>query len=200
MIYLLTMLMNLFGFLTAPILFPIAYLLRSVSVFRNHILWVYYDDEDEFGYDVYWFKPHLRNGFKKAYLWCAIRNPAWNLHTLSMLKGPAVDYVFLKPKGILQKNSEILKPNLYSIAGLKYEDDYGSYLDNKGPILSLKYSIIGSQFVRFYNIKTGKKYWRYSYANRLIDNIWIEFQIGYSTRATFRLKIKKIKKSKLWIG
>lgn len=194
MIYLLIMLVNLVGFLTAPIVFPIAYLLKSLRVFRNHILWIYYDDEDEFGYDVYWFKPHLRNGFKKAYLWCAIRNPAWNLHTLSMLKGSDMDYIFLKPKGVLQKNGEVLKPNLYYIAGLKYEDEHGSYLDNKGPILSTKYSIIGSQFVKFYNIKTGKKYWRYSYANRLIYNIWIELQIGYSTRATFRLKIKKIKR------
>lgn len=188
------MLVNLFGFLTAPFVFPFVYLLREVDLFRNCLLWIYYDDEDGFGYGVDWWMRGRSRGFWTAFKWTAIRNPAWNLHTLSMLKGSDMDYVFLKPKGILQREGKILKPNLYYIGGLKYEDEYGSYLDNKGSILSLKYSIIGSQFVKFYSIKTDKEYWRYSYANRLIDNIWVELQIGYSTRATFRLKIKKIKR------
>ena len=192
--WLLVMIINLIGFLTAPIVFPIAYLFRNVDLIRNKILWIYYDDEDEYASDVYWFKPNMRNGFFKAYLWCAIRNPAWNLQAMSLLKGSYTDYLFLKPKGTLQKNGDILKPDLYTTAVLKYEDENGTYLDNQGPILSFRYSIIGSQFVRFYNIKTNQKYWRYSFANNVVNNIWIELQIGYTTRPSFRLKFKNINK------
>lgn len=76
------MLINLLGFLTAPIIFPIAYLLRDIKLFRNYILWIYYDDEDDFGFNVSWWMRDKKPSFWMAYKWCAIRNPAWNLHTL----------------------------------------------------------------------------------------------------------------------
>jgi hypothetical protein len=185
---------NLFGFITAPIVFPLAYLLKDVKIVRNKILWIYYDDEDEFGFDVYWFKPNMDDGFIKAYLWAAIRNPAWNLQAMSLLEQKPSYYVFHYIKGILQKDGEVVYPVLNSTAVLKYIDEDGLYMDNKGPILSLRYSIIGKQFVRFYNHRNGKEYWRFSYANKAIGNIWVEFQVGYTTRATFRLKFKNITK------
>jgi hypothetical protein len=191
--WLLIMVMNLLGFLTAPIMFPIAYLLRNVRIVRDYILWIYYDDEDEYGFDVHWFKPKMDDGFIKAYLWAAIRNPAWNLHTLNMLNGSAGNYIFLKPRGSLQRNGKILEPSLKNTAVLKYVSEDGTYMDNKGKILSLKYSVIGSQYVTFYNSTNNKKYWRFSYANKVIDNLWVELHIGFTTRATFRLKFKIIK-------
>ena len=45
------MLINLLGFLTAPIIFPIAYYLRKIKFVRNKLLWIYFDDEDGFGWD-----------------------------------------------------------------------------------------------------------------------------------------------------
>ena len=192
--WLLTMIVNLSGFLTAPIMFPIAYLLRDVRVVRDYILWIYYDDEDNFGFDVHWFKPDMEDSFRKAYLWNAIRNPAWNLHTLSMLKGSSERYTFLKPSGILQQDGKMLEPSLRTTAVLKYISEDGQYLDNKGEVLSLRYSIIGSQYVEFYNNATASNYWRYSFANKVRGSLWIELQIGFTTRASFRLKFKIIKK------
>jgi len=187
------MVANLLGFVTAPLVFPIAYLLRNVRIVREKLLWIYYDDEDEFGFDVFWWMLDNPRNFWSAYKWCAIRNPAWNLHTLSSLNDNRSNYVFLKTKGILQKDGKILQPNFYVTGVLKYVNAENEYMDNKGSYLSLKYSIIGSQFVKFYNKRTLKNYWRYSYANKLIGNIWVEIQMGYTTRATFRLKIKSIK-------
>ncbi len=187
------MVANLLGFVTAPLVFPIAYLLRNVRIVREKLLWIYYDDEDEFGFDVFWWMLDNPRNFWSAYKWCAIRNPAWNLHTLSSLNDNRSNYVFLKTKGILQKDGKILQPNFYITGVLKYVNAENEYMDNKGSYLSLKYSIIGSQFVKFYNKRTLKNYWRYSYANKLIGNIWVEIQMGYTTRATFRLKIKSIK-------
>lgn len=192
----LTMMFNLFGFITAPIIFPIAYLLRDISIVRNKILWIYFDDEDEFGYDVYWWMRDKSRNFWSAYKWCAIRNPMWNGHTLSTINENPKSFVFLIPTGFLQKNGKILEPTIYTTAVLKYVNENDEYMDNKGEYLSLKYSTIGSQYIEFYNIQTRKEYWRYSYANKLIGNIWVEIQIGYTTRATFRLKIKRINKIK----
>ena len=198
------MVANLLGFVTAPLVFPIAYLLRNVRIVREKLLWIYYDDEDEFGYDVNWWMVNRSRGFWSAYKWCAIRNPAWNLHTLSTFVGgwstinkSEKDYVFLTPKGLLQKNGKVLEPSFRVTAVLKYVDADGNYMDNKGEFLSLKYSTIGSQLVKFYDIRTRKEYWRYSYANKLIGNIWMEIQIGYTTRATFRFKIKNIKENEI---
>ena len=65
-------------------------------------------------------------------------------------------------------------------------------MDNKGEYLSLAYSVIGKSFIIFY--LNNKKYFRFSYANMFFNDIWLEIQLGWSTRATFRLKIKKIEK------
>ena len=183
---------NLLGFLTAPIMFPLAYILKDIKVVRNYILWIYYDDEDEFGFDVYWFKPKMSDGFIKAYLWAAIRNPAWNLQAATSL--PTGYYSFGKTSGLLQQDGKVLDVDVNTSAVLKYIDFDGTYMDNKGPVLSMKHSIIGKQFIKFYNIKTNQKYWRYSFANKINSgNLWIELQIGYTTRPTFRFKIKNIK-------
>jgi hypothetical protein len=66
-------------------------------------------------------------------------------------------------------------------------------MDNKGDYLSLKYSTLGKQFVIFKDLAENK-YWRFSYAGNVYKSFWIELQIGYSTRPTFRFKIKNIKK------
>jgi hypothetical protein len=175
--WLLIMLANLFGFVTAPIVFPIAYLFKGVSFVRNYLLWLYYDDEDEFGYNVGWWMKGRERGFFTAYRWSALRNPAWNLQALWML-----DY---------NDTFNIIRGNDRTCV-LKYVDEDGNYMDNQGEYLSLKHSIIGSEFLLF-NLN-GKKYWRYSYAESPFGNIWFELQIGFTTRATFRFKIKNIKK------
>jgi len=185
------MLINLLGFLTAPIIFPIAYALRDIKFVRNKLLWIYYDDEDGFGWDVHWWAKNnnYKRNFWTAYKWCAIRNPAWNLHTLFTVRYNS-SFIITEEKGIIQKNHKVIKANYRNSCVLKYVSKNGDYMDNKGEYLSLVHSIIGKSFIIFY--LNNKKYFRYSFANRLISNIWVEIQIGWSTRATFRLKIKKI--------
>ena len=171
------MLTTLFGFVTAPIVFPLAYLLRSIPLVRNKILWIYYDDEDEFGFDVDWWMQDKPRNFWTAYKWSAIRNPAWNLQAYWRL-----DY-----------NDSLIPLEGDDITCvLKYVDSNGKYMDNKGPILSLKHSITGDMWFRFQ--LNGLNYWRYSFADMVFADWWIELQIGFTTRATFRFKIKRITK------
>jgi hypothetical protein len=186
----LIMLLNLFGFLTAPIIFPIAYFLRDVKVVRNKILWIYFDDEDGFGYDVYWWMKDKPTNFLTAYRWCALRNPAWNLQALFILDKKTY-YHSVKQKGLMQQDAKIIKDSYTNNCVLKYVNHFGEYMDNKGTHLSLKHSIIGKSYVIYYLGKN--KYWKFSYANRLFQNLWCELQIGFLTRATFRLKFKLIK-------
>ena len=195
--YIIRMIINLLGFISAPIVFPIAYGLRKVKIVRNKLLWYYYDDEDEFGYEVEWWMMDRKRNFATAYKWCAIRNPAWNLHASSKLPNVTKEYVFKSPKGSLRKNHKVVYPSLNVSAVLKYVDKDGKYMDNKGEYLSLTHSILGSQFVRFYNQVDARRYWRYTFADRVVGSIWIELQIGYTTRPTFRLKIKNIKKNEV---
>jgi hypothetical protein len=187
------MVINLLGFLTAPIIFPIAYLLKDIRIVRKKLLWIYYDDEDNFGWDVHWWSQsnNYKRNFWTAYKWCAIRNPAWNLHTLFKINYNPT-FIVTKEKGLIQKNHKIIKPNFFNTCVLKYVNENGDYMDNKGEYLSLAYSVIGKSFIIFY--LNNKKYFRFSYANMFFNDIWLEIQLGWSTRATFRLKIKKIEK------
>ena len=176
--WILVMVMNLFGFITAPLMFPIAYALRDVKIVRRKLLWIYYDDEDEFGFDVDWWMVDREENFWTAYKWGAIRNPAWNLQALSIIN----------PRWI--KHLEHTKV-------LKFEDTYGGYRDNKGPVLSLTHSQLGSSFVSY--ILPGRflglqELWKYSFAGKIIGKLWMEIQIGFHSRATFRVKFKWITK------
>lgn len=186
------MLLNLFGFLTAPVIFPIAYLFRKVKFVRRKLLWIYFDDEDEFGFDVEWWMGDKPRNFFTAYKWCALRNPAWNLHTLFKFH-PKAKMIPLDINGMITKNGKKMFWDRWVIANLKYVDVWGEYSDNKGDFLSLEHSMLGSQFVKFMHFETRRKYWRYSYAGNIYKDFWLELQIGYSSRPTFRLKIKKTK-------
>lgn len=182
------------GFVLAPIIFPIAYLLRDIEIVRQKLLWAFYDDEDEFGYDVDWWMGDKEENFWTAYKWAALRNPAWNLHTLFSLK--KITAVFTKVKGGLTKGGKDVEVALGNSAVLKYEDADGNYMNNKGEYLSIKYSMLGSLYAEFYDYTSESKYWRYSFAGKVYKSMWLELQIGYTTRATFRLKVKNIKKIK----
>jgi hypothetical protein len=168
---------NLFGFLTAPVIFPIAYALRNIKVVRRKILWIYFDDEDEFGFEVNWWMKGRKENFWTAYKWAALRNPAWNLQSLTIINP---DWTH----------------SLSESRVLKYVDFNGKYMDNKGPVLSMKHSKLGSNYVIFIlpeKFLGIRKLFRYSFAGKIIGKLWIEFQIGFHTRPTFRLKFKTIK-------
>ena len=193
------MILNLLGLLTSIVVFPLAYILRDVKIVRNKILWIYYDDEDEFGWDVHWWMVGKKKGFISAYRWCVLRNPAWNLQGLFIFKEKPsqTNSKILNSKGTLTKGGK--KVDDFGVAVLKYVDKDGNYMDNMGEFLSLKYSIIGSKSLVFNytNKETGKisKYFRYSFANHIINSFWVELQIGFTTRPTFRMKLKNITKS-----
>lgn len=169
-LWLLVMVGNLFGFLTAPVIFPLAYATRNIGIFRKYIFWIYYDDEDGFGYEVdWWMEDKPAWNFWTAYKWAALRNPAWNLQAATVLSQQVVGH--LQPTRVL-----------------KYVNSKGEYTDNKGEFLSLKHSKLGSVWETF---KWGWfKLWRYSYAGPLYKNFYVELQIGFQSRPTFRLKFK----------
>jgi len=188
--WLFIMIINLLGFLTAPIIFPLLYPFRNTMLRETKPFWYYFDDEDEFGFDLEWWMKGRKKGFWMAYLWGAIRNPAWNLQ--ASLKPRGGTELVVSYKGLLLRDWRKLRETEMEV--LKYVDAEGEYKDNKGEFLSEKYSIFGSMFLWFE--KEGRLYWRYSIAKKIIGRLWIEFQIGITKkRYTFRLKLKRVK---LW--
>lgn len=184
----LVMLVSLFGWLSAKFMFPIAYVVRDVKLFRRYILWIYYDDEDGFGYNVDWWVKNQPFNFWTAYKWCALRNPAWNLQASLKPKQGLKKYISSKGSHSQNGNFDI---SVYDMCVLKWVNEFGEYMNNKGEYLSLKYSIIGSMFVWY---KVDKRlYWRYSFARKIFRNLWIELMLGTNDfRYLFRLKIKKV--------
>ena len=117
------------------------------------------------------YRRKKNSDFFTAYLWNALRNPAWNLHTVFNLSERVREETIMK---------------------LKYVNEKGEYQHNKGEYLSLKHSNIGRKFFKF--TLERKKYWRYTYADNIFGETWVELQIGYTGRPTFRFKYKnKIK-------
>lgn len=174
----------LFGFLSAPLVFPLVYPLRNTKLRYIKPFWYYFDDEDGFGYEVHWWTESLnkvKKSFKYAYLWCAIRNPAWNLH--ASLKPPKGKIKVLKQRGKLTRDGKII--DLNNFATFKYVNENGFYRDNKGKYLSIKYSTLGYSFVIF-ELK-GRKYWRYSFAGKKL--LWFEIHLGTGERHVFRFKV-----------
>lgn len=177
-------LVSLLGWITAKFMFPLAYVLRNVKLFRNYILWIYYDDEDGI-YGAYWWNKRLLTDFWTAYRWNALRNPAWNLQAI------------LKPKECVKKPISIygrLRRNgadvgYWNMAVLKYVDANGRETNNKGQYISLQHSIIGRMLVWYYNDNT--LHFRYSFAKNVWKRFWIEIHLGTTEkRYTFRFKIK----------
>lgn len=189
--YLAVMCISLFGFISAPIVFPILYLFRNTKLRRIKPFWYYFDDEDSIYGAAYWRNNKgLKTNFVTAYRWNAIRNPAWNLQ--ASLKPRKGDEVLLYAKGKLTQNGEPISPT--NVAVLMYEDEAGNWIHNTGDKVSVKYSKLGKIFIWF-NIG-DTLYWRFSFANRVYRNLWLELQIGVGSRYTFRLKFHRNKKSK----
>lgn len=125
--------------------------------------------------------------FKAAYLWCVVRNPAWNMYEL--LHPKFGKKVLLQAEGSLTQDGHSV--SIWNFATLKYVDRYGNYMDNKGPFLSLVYSILGRSFV-WYTIG-DRLYWRRSFAGYRFGRWW-ELHAGTTdVRYTLRFKIKKVK-------
>lgn len=193
--------------LLAYIFFPLAYLFRRpLRAGRKQggliaklviPLWIFLDDEEyrkqghDFGepwwreaknlkIDTYWQK------FRAAYLWCAVRNPAWNQYELIKPKTGAIDEV-VSQDGFLTQDSWPV--GFLNFAVLKYVNANGDYADNKGEFLSLAHSILG--YSKVWYIIQNRLYWRYSFAGKKFGR-WIEIQAGTNDRRyTFRFKIKK---------
>lgn len=187
--WVLVMLVNLLGYLTAKVVYPLAYLLRNVDLFRNKLLWWFYDDEiPEAWHYQNWLKGR-KETFWRMYQWHTLRNPAWNLQASLKPKQGLKNYVSSKGWHKEDGNYDI---SVFKLCVLKYVDKNGEYDDLTGDYLSLRYSIIGKMFV-WYTID-NTLYWRYSVAKKLFKKIWWELQLGTNDRRyTFRLKIKKVK-------
>lgn len=183
------MLIPLFAFVIAPLLYPIAYLLRNGSLYRKKPLWWFFDDEDGLYGAPYWReqKGITKRNFWVSYKWCAIRNPMWNLQASLVPKDGAE--VFVSGKGNLSISGQPLEPTW--VAVLHYVDENGDWTHNVGKYLSLKYSIIGKTFIWFKI--GGRLYWRGSLASKLYKNLWVELQVGVNSRYIFKFKLKKVK-------
>ncbi len=185
--YLLVMIISLLGFLTAPLIFPLAYVLRNTKLAKSGFIWLYLDDEDGVYGAKYWKKAKgiTKDTFFTAYRWSALRNPAWNLQ-VSLKPKNGVEWI-KSFKGQLTKNGKNIKPT--EVAVIMYEDKNGKWLHNSGEIVSTKYSKLGSIFLWFE--KGNKLYWRCSYAGNVFGRVWVEIQLGAGKRYTFRFKIIK---------
>ena len=188
-----TMSINLFGYLTAKIVYPILYPLRYDDDIRyKKPFWYYFDDEDG-NYGTDWFRESLSYGdmstkwrkFRVAYKWSALRNPAWNLQ--ASLKPIDGEKELVSTSGYVQRSGVELSP--YVFANFKYVNKDGIFKNNIGDYLSVKHSAFGKSLTWY---KVGKKlYWRLSYADNLVSKLWVELHLGVSNdRYTFRFKVK----------
>lgn len=188
-----TMSINLFGYLTAKIVYPILYPLRYDGDIRpNKPFWYYFDDEDG-NYGTDWFRESLSYGdmstkwrkFRVAYKWSALRNPAWNLQ--ASLKPIDGGKKLVSTRGYVERSGVELSP--YVFANFKYVNKDGVFKNNIGDYLSVKHSAFGKRLT-WYKVD-DKLYWRLSYANNVVSKLWIELHLGVSNdRYTFRLKAK----------
>lgn len=189
--------------------FPLVYSLRNnlrrdldengiPKKWWQRVLWILLDDEEYkaqgHDYGPKWWRDSKRikidnkwQKFKAAYKWGVIRNPAWNQYYLfKPLEGEKEEIV---TKGELTQGGH--RVNILAFAVLKYVDEEGNYMDNKGEYLSLNLSILGHSMV-WYKIG-GRQYWRKSYAGKKWG-LWWELQLGTNDRRyTIRLKIKRVK-------
>jgi len=190
------------GALTAPIVYPLAYVLRTPLRVFNYIpylryltilLYIYLDDEDYETPPVWWLRDKglkmdtALNRFWSAYRWNAFRNTIWNFHLLTAHDHSRPEKIY--SKGLLWKNFRPLNSDVFSFAVLKYVDSSGNYSDNSGEYLSVRFSYIGSMFC-IYEVN-GDVFFRFSLAKNIPLLGWTEIQIGTNEkRYTFRLKIK----------
>lgn len=193
--------------LLAYVMFPVAYafrkLLRAGRKRGGFIakavipLWIFLDDEEferqghDFGEPWWRYAKGLQidtpwQKFRTAYLWCAVRNPAWNMYVLIKPKSGTLEVI--SQKGELTQDGYPV--GLLNFAVLKYVDQTGWYMDNKGDFLSMVHSVLG--FSKVWYTVQGRLYWRYSFAGKKFGR-WIEIQAGTTDlRYTLRLKIKKV--------
>jgi len=183
------MIIPLLAFIIAPVFYPIAYSLRHKRLFREKILWYFFDEEDGLYGAQYWkdAKGITEDTFWVSYRWSALRNPMWNLHTILVpVKG---EEVIISEKGKLTADGKEIDSS--NVAVLFYVDEKGKWSHNAGKYLSIRFSKLGKVFIWF-KIK-GKLYWRCSYAGNLFGNTWMEIQLGVGKRYTFRFKLKNVK-------
>jgi hypothetical protein len=149
-----TMSINLFGYLTAKVVYPILYPLRYDREIRpNKPFWYYFDDEDG-NYGTDWFRESLSYGdmstrwrkFRVAYKWSALRNPAWNLQ--ASLKPIDGEKKLVSTRGYVQRSGVELSP--YVFANFKYVNKEGVFKNNIGDYLSVKHSAFGKRLT-WYN-------------------------------------------------
>ncbi len=188
----LVMLINLSGFITAPVIFPLLYPFRK-WISKIKPFWYYFDDEDGIYGSLLWREERgLKENFLAAYKWNALRNPAWNLQASLKPKAHYGDGAQLQRivsyKGFLTRNGN--EVSLPEFAVIKTEDKDGKYTDNFGKYFSYKYSIIGKMFI-WYEVD-GTLYWRFSKVWKG-KRKWKEIQIGISDkRYLLRYKSKKL--------
>jgi hypothetical protein len=170
---------------TSWIAFTLLWPFRNTSLRKTRPFWFYFDDEDEFGYDLPWFLPEMKNGFKKAWLWAAVRNPMWNLQaSLTPKQGSKT---LFEIKELTTTRNGVLVGYAYPMANAKFVDENEKNLGNKGKYLSLKYSVIGEQKI-WYEVD-GTLYFRFSKVYKTKNGAWKERQYGTSDeRHLFRRK------------
>ena len=186
----LVMLWNLFLFATTWFMFPLAYLTRNIPLFRNYILWVYWDDEIEnMPSDfVMWMIGKTWN-FKTSYKW-HVRQSGWNGQTIIKIKSGLRKYVSHSGYITQNENADI---SVFTFAGLKYIDENYNPIDNNSSgYLDFKRSVFGKMFVKYKIDNT--LYWSYSYCKPILGRIYLMIHAGTNIRRyLFTVRLKKVR-------
>ena len=208
--WVLAILFQLITVVLSLIVYPLAYVLRdhlrAMRQSNNKVirivavpLWIFLDDEcveltgDDYG--EYWYK--LVNDinidtmtkwelFVVAYKWGAIRNPAWNQHTMIQPNEGMETLVSYK--------GSTTSAYWWEFAELKWMTN-GNPSDNQGECIAPPpYSVFGEAMVWY--TAGDRLYWRYSFAGKKFGR-FVEIQIGttegkqwINKRYTWRMKIK----------
>lgn len=168
--FLITIPLGLFKSITAPLLYPLADLMKD---WRFNILWVYLDDgayneDGSFAVDYnLWLINNggLKESFIQRYRWGAFRNSMYNLVDLIKPKQGKEIIYDMKINELIFKDKPLLIDNDSKypyMAALKFIDSQGNdgWNVNQGDWISFNHTIHGTSY--FYYKVQNKIYFRYS--------------------------------------
>lgn len=162
---------GLTALITAPIIYPIAELLKSLKRFNPFWMWLddtAYNKDGSFAEDYYlWLLNNggLKETFIQRYKWCAFRNTMWNLKdAIKPKEGKEIIYD-MKINSLIYKGEPLLVTNESKypyMAALKFIDKDGNsgWQVNQGEFISFNHTIHGTSY--FYYTVNNTLYFRYS--------------------------------------
>jgi len=162
---------GLFALITAPFVYPLAYLWQKY-IGKFNPFWFWLDDEIQGSKDWLIYCNGDITNFKYLYFWHSFRNSMWNLKELIKPENARLHCVWNKEEIVEVKKDNLMRDgekvsiyeNCIEMACFKWIDKWNNegWQVNRGVKISKKYSTIGTS--ELWYKANNKLYYRYSTA------------------------------------